>query len=146
MHLTQDFPHKALFPRLSKEYRRADDEDSRLRLRDLEFANREIKRHEEEKEKDRAEMEKKNQEIEEFRLQAKDHLERLQELEKIRDKFDVEKRRKKDELSDSQLAKYERMMIDYFGECTELLIYSLCYLCHVLAYFYFLLFFVCDLI
>ena len=64
-------------------------------------------------------MEKKNQEIKKFRDQAKDHLERLQELEKIRDKFDVEKRSKKDELSDSQFAKYERMMMDYFGECTE---------------------------
>ncbi|KAL3783059.1 hypothetical protein ACHAW5_001852, partial [Stephanodiscus triporus] len=107
-------------PRLSKDYRRADDEDSRLRLRDLEFANREIKRHEREKEKDRAEMEKKNKEIAFFRDQAKDHLERLQELEKIRDKFDVEKRGKKDELSDSQFAKYERMMVDYFDTMKQI--------------------------
>jgi hypothetical protein len=82
-------------------------------------------------------MDRKNKEIEFFQAQAKDHLERLQELEKIRDKFDLEKRGKKDELSDSQFVKYERMMIDYFGECTGLLIYSLCYLFHVHCLFLF---------
>ncbi|KAL3806991.1 hypothetical protein ACHAXA_007624 [Cyclostephanos tholiformis] len=119
-----DFPHKALFPRLSKEYRRADDEDSRLRLRDLEFANREIKRHEEEKEKDRAEMEKKDKEIAFFRNQSKDHLERLQELEKIRERFQVVTTDNKDKLTEGQLIKYERMMIDYFDTMKQ--VYGIC--------------------
>jgi hypothetical protein len=64
-------------------------------------------------------MEKKDKEISFFRDQAKDHLERLQELEEIREKFDVEKRGKKDELSDSLLAKYEKNMTTFFGECAE---------------------------
>ena len=102
---------------MTMKYRMADDEESRRILRALEFESREKRKTEKEVEKLRAEMEKKDNDAAFFRDLAKHHQARALELEKTRERFQVENRRKKDKLTDSQFAKYEKMMIDYFGEC-----------------------------
>jgi len=103
-------------------YRKADDEESRRILRALEFESREKRKTEKEVEKLRAEMEKKDKDAAFFQDLAKHHQARALELEKTRERFQVENRRKKDKLTDSQIAKYEKMMTDYFGECADWLL------------------------
>ncbi len=67
-------------------------------------------------------MEKLRAEMEKLAL-VKDmhegHLDNAQKIEKIREKFGVEKRVEKGNLSDSLLAKYEKLTTTFFGECAE---------------------------
>ena len=102
--------HKALFPMLSPEWKRADAEEKRqLRLK-CEIGSRVIK-------KQQAELDKNDQEMAALCEVAKDLSEQLKDLEKMREKLGLEKKEKKIDLSDRQIAKYNIMMTDYFGEC-----------------------------
>jgi hypothetical protein len=78
---------------------------------------KENRRKDEEMKKLKAEMEQKDKDTDFFRDQAKHHQARAQELEKTRERFQVENKGKKDKLTDSQIAKYEMMMTEMFGEC-----------------------------
>jgi hypothetical protein len=105
------FPHKALFPMLSPEWKKADAEEKRQLRRAVEIGSRVIKEQ-------KAELDKKNQEMEALREVAKDHHKKLEELEKMREKLGMETKHTKIALSDKQIAKYDNMMTVYFGECT----------------------------
>jgi hypothetical protein len=105
------FPHKALFPMLSPEWKKADAEEKRQLRRAFEIGSRVIKEQ-------KAELDKKNQEMEALREVAEDHHRKLEELERMREKLGVEKKHTKIALSDKQIAKYDNMMTVYFGECT----------------------------
>jgi len=105
----EGFSHKALFPLQSSGWKRADAEEKRQLRRAVEIGNAVIK-------KQQAELEKKDQEMASLREVAKDHLERLEELEKMKEKLGVEKKLTKIKLSDKQIDKYNIMMTNYFGE------------------------------
>ena len=116
VHSTQDLSHKALYNVSSPKYYEAADKDTLLLRQALETHRRESKKKEEELEKLRAEMDK----LALVKDMHESDLVNAKKIEKIREKFGVEKKVKIGDLSDVLLAKYEKNMTAFFGECAEL--------------------------
>jgi hypothetical protein len=92
----------------------------------LELERQENRRKDEAIEKLKAEMEQKEKDINKFRKSAAHHQARALELEKTRERFQVQNKGKEDKLTDSHIVKYEKMMTGYFGECVHRTIFDLC--------------------
>jgi len=116
VHSTQELTHKALYPKGNEKYRRAVDKDTLILRQALETHRQESKKKGEELEKIRAEMD----ELALVKDMHDGHLDNAKKIEKIREKFGVEKKVKIGNLSDTLLAKYEKNMTTFFGECAEL--------------------------
>lgn len=109
-----DFGHKALFPRLSANYNKAANEETRILEREIIVGRRVIKKQDEEKAELRAELDKKEKEARLFKKLAVDHSKKIDQLEALRAKFQVEERAQEKELSDSDIARYGKISTNNF--------------------------------
>jgi len=117
--VTQDFAHKGLHPRNTQRYKKAEDEETRLLEREIKIGRMEIRKQEEEAEKLRAELKKREKDTTFFKNLAHDHQAKIEHLEAIRRKLDVQKR-EHEKLSDSHIAKFETMVTHQFATMKQL--------------------------
>ena len=114
MHILQDFPHKALHPKSSPGYQKADEEEKRLLERDVVLGERKIRKQKETEEKLKAELGKKNKEMEMLQKYARDQSKKVEHLEALRSKFQVERKDKDEQLSDSDIDMFKKISSDNF--------------------------------
>ena len=108
------FGHKALYPRLSAPWKKSANEETRILEREIIEGRRVIKKQDKKNAELSAELDKKAKEARLFKKLAADHSKKIDHLEKLRKKFEVEERVQEKELSDSAIKRYGKVSTNNF--------------------------------